>query len=78
VLNWFTGNIGYHHIHHLSPRIPNYYLPKVHFEHPIFQQVRPLTLWRSLKSLNYRLWDEQHKILVGFNVLRNRRGPQGL
>ncbi len=78
LLNWFTGNIGFHHIHHLSPRIPNYYLPKVQKEHPLFEQVRPLTLWRSLKSLNYRLWDEQRKMMVGFNVLRNRRGPQGM
>ena len=77
VLNWFTGNIGFHHIHHLSPRIPNYYLPKIHKENPIFQMVRPLTLWRSLKSLGYRLWDEERKMLVGFNVLRNHRGPQG-
>lgn len=75
ILNWFTGNIGFHHIHHLSPKIPNYYLPKVHFEHPIFQQVRPLTLWRSFKSLGYRLWDEQRKQMVGFNVLRNKRTP---
>ncbi|GAB4480401.1 MAG: fatty acid desaturase [Anaerolineales bacterium] len=73
ILNWFTGNIGYHHIHHLSPRIPNYNLPKVHQADPIFQQVRPLTLWRSFKSLSYRLWDEQRKMLVGFSVLRNRR-----
>jgi acyl-lipid omega-6 desaturase (Delta-12 desaturase) len=73
ILNWFSGNIGYHHLHHLSPRIPNYYLPKVQKEHPLFEQVRPLTLLGSLKSLSYRLWDENRKILVGFNVLRNRR-----
>ncbi len=74
VLNWFSGNIGYHHLHHLSPRIPNYYLPKAHKDHPLFQQVRPLTFLRSLKSLSYRLWDENRKMLVGFNVLRNKRG----
>jgi acyl-lipid omega-6 desaturase (Delta-12 desaturase) len=73
VLNWFTGNIGYHHIHHLSPRIPNYYLPKVHKEHEIFRMVDPLTLWRSFKSLSYRLWDEKRKALVGFEVLREYR-----
>jgi omega-6 fatty acid desaturase (delta-12 desaturase) len=77
VLNWFTGNIGYHHIHHLSPRIPNYYLPKVHKDNPIFQQVQPLTVLRSLKSLSYRLWDEERKVLVGFNVLRNNRQQGG-
>lgn len=77
VLNWFTGNIGYHHIHHLGPRIPNYYLPKAHKENPIFQRVQPLTLLRSLKSLTYRLWDEERKALVGFNVLRNNRQQSG-
>lgn len=78
VLNWFSGNIGFHHIHHLSPRIPNYYLPKVQKEHPLFEQVRPLTLIDSLKSLSYRLWDENRKMLVGFNVLRNNREQGGL
>lgn len=73
ILNWFSGNIGYHHLHHLSPRIPNYYLPKAQKDHPLFEQVRPLTLLGSFKSLSYRLWDENRKILVGFNVLRNRR-----
>ncbi len=77
ILNWFSGNIGFHHIHHLSPKIPNYYLPKVHFEHPIFQQVRPLTVWRSFKSMGYRLWDEKNQMMVGFNVLRNNRHIQG-
>jgi omega-6 fatty acid desaturase (delta-12 desaturase) len=72
VLNWFTGNIGFHHIHHLGPRIPNYKLPVAHRENPIFH-VRPLTIARSLKSLRYRLWDEERKMLVGFNVLRNYR-----
>lgn len=77
ILNWFTGNIGFHHIHHLGPRIPNYYLSKIYKEEPIFQMVPPLTLWRSFKSLGYRLWDEKQKMLVGFNVLRNYRRPEG-
>ena len=72
ILNWFTGNIGYHHIHHLSPKIPNYKLPKVYKENSLFQ-IQPLTIPRSLKSLGYRLWDEEQKMLVGFNVLRNYR-----
>lgn len=75
ILNWFTGNIGYHHIHHLSPRIPNYKLPQAYRENPIFQ-IKPLTFRRSLKSLQYRLWDEQQKMMVGFNVLRNYRKPE--
>ncbi len=72
ILNWFTGNIGYHHIHHLSPKIPNYKLPKVYKENPFFQ-IPPLTIPKSLKSLGYRLWDEEQRVLVGFNVLRNYR-----
>jgi omega-6 fatty acid desaturase (delta-12 desaturase) len=70
VLQWFTGNIGFHHIHHLSPRIPNYYLPKCHEAEPLFQTVKPVTLCSSLKSLTFRLWDEQRQKLVGFGALR--------
>ncbi len=72
ILQWFTGNIGFHHIHHLSPRIPNYLLPKCHRENTIFQQVKPLTILGSLKSLGYRLWDEQNQRLVGFGALKTR------
>jgi omega-6 fatty acid desaturase (delta-12 desaturase) len=72
ILNWFTGNIGYHHIHHLSPKIPNYKLPEAYKENALFH-IQPLTILKSLKSLRYRLWDEEQKILVGFNVLRNNR-----
>ena len=72
ILNWFTGNIGYHHIHHLSPKIPNYKLPVAYKENPLFH-IQPLTIPKSMKSLGYRLWDEERKMLVGFNVLRNYR-----
>jgi omega-6 fatty acid desaturase (delta-12 desaturase) len=70
ILQWFSGNIGFHHIHHLSPRIPNYNLQKCHESHPMFQAVRPITLWSSLKSIGYRLWDEERKKLVGFGYVR--------
>jgi len=70
ILQWFTGNIGYHHIHHLSPRIPNYRLEGCHKAEPIFQRVPHLTLLSSLKSFTYRLWDEQQKKLVGYGHLR--------
>ncbi|HEV2693852.1 MAG TPA: fatty acid desaturase [Verrucomicrobiae bacterium] len=69
ILQWFSGNIGYHHIHHLSARIPNYNLEQCHRAHLIFQQVKPLTLFASLKTLNLRLWDEQRKTLIGFRQL---------
>jgi acyl-lipid omega-6 desaturase (Delta-12 desaturase) len=69
ILQWFTGNIGFHHIHHLSPKIPNYKLPLCHRENPEFQDVRPITLWSSLRSLRLRLWDEENQRLVGFGQL---------
>ncbi len=70
VLQWFTGNIGFHHIHHLSPRIPNYKLPVCFKENTIFQDIKPVTFFSSLRSLKLRLWDERRKKLVGFNALR--------
>ena len=73
ILQWFSGNIGFHHIHHLSPRIPNYNLEKCHQADPLFQQVKPITLFSSLKSATYRLWDEKNKKLVGYRHLRELR-----
>jgi omega-6 fatty acid desaturase (delta-12 desaturase) len=73
VLQWFSGNIGYHHIHHLSARIPNYNLERCHKAHLMFQGVKPVTLFTSLRSLTYRLWDEQHRKLVGYRHLKNLR-----
>jgi omega-6 fatty acid desaturase (delta-12 desaturase) len=70
VLQWFTGNIGFHHIHHLSPRIPNYNLEGCYRENPMFQEVKPITLRTSLKSLRLRLWDEEGHRLVGFGHLK--------
>jgi omega-6 fatty acid desaturase (delta-12 desaturase) len=76
ILQWFSGNIGFHHIHHLSPRIPNYNLQKCHESDPLFQQVKPLTLASSLKSLAFRLWDEEGKKLVGYARMRQRKREQ--
>src|ERR1700742_4626614 len=74
VLQWFSGNIGFHHIHHLSPRIPNYHLEKCHNEEALFQAVKPVTFFGSFKSLTFRLWDEQRRKLVGFpDVALSRR-----
>ena len=66
LLQWFTGNIGFHHIHHLSPRIPNYKLEQAHKENELFQRVEQLTLLSSLKTVQLSLWDEQHRRLVTF------------
>jgi omega-6 fatty acid desaturase (delta-12 desaturase) len=71
ILQWLSGNIGYHHIHHLSSRIPNYNLERCHNSHPVFQSIKPITLFSSLKCVNYRLWDEQGKELVGFRKIRH-------
>ena len=69
LLNWFTGNIGYHHIHHLSPMIPNYNLKKCHNENPVFQDIKPITFFTAFESLLLRLWDEKRQMLVGFNEI---------
>jgi len=73
VLQWFSGNIGFHHIHHLSSRIPNYNLESCHQADPLFQSVKPITFWGSLRSFTFRLWDEEHRQLVGFSHLRALR-----
>jgi len=73
ILQWFSGNIGFHHIHHLSPRIPNYHLEKCHESEPLFQTVKPITLLGSFKSFTFRLWDEQRQKLVGYRALRTAR-----
>ena len=69
VLQWFTGNIGFHHIHHLSPKIPNYLLEKCHRENSIFH-IQPVTILTSLKSLTFRLWDEKKNQLVNFRSIK--------
>lgn len=77
ILQWFTGNIGFHHIHHLGPRVPNYNLEKCHYENPLFQQVKPLTLRSSMRSLFYRLWDEEQHKMVGFASLKKASALPG-
>ena len=76
ILQWFSGNIGFHHIHHLSPRIPNYNLERCHEADPLFQKVKPITLFSSLKSLSFRLWDEKRRKLVGYRQMRQARREQ--
>ena len=69
LLQWLTGNIGYHHVHHLSPRVPNYKLEDVHNNTEPLQNVPTITLLTSLKSLKFRLWDTRNKKFVGYNVI---------
>ena len=76
ILQWFSGNIGFHHVHHLSPRIPNYNLESCHQADPLFRRVKPITLLSSLRSFTYRLWDEQRGKLIGYRRLRELRRQQ--
>ena len=69
VLNWFTGNIGYHHIHHLSPMIPNYNLKKCHYENTMFHIVRPITFFSAFGSLMLRLYDVKNKRMIRFSEI---------
>ncbi|MGP1906739.1 fatty acid desaturase [Metabacillus sp. JX24] len=69
-LQWLTGNIGYHHVHHLSPRVPNYNLEKAHVNTEPLQNIPTITLKTSLQSLKFRLWDEQGKKFVGYKEIR--------
>ena len=78
VLQWFTGNIGFHHVHHLSPKIPNYRLEKCHRENPTFQKVVTLTLRESVRTLALRLWDEESGRMVTFGHLRRLRRERRL
>lgn len=73
VLQWFTGNIGLHHVHHVLPRIPNYKLQECYNHSPILQNVRPLNIARSLKSLWLNLWDEKEQKLISFSSLKAAR-----
>ncbi|MFZ2489516.1 MAG: fatty acid desaturase [Anaerolineae bacterium] len=75
LLQWFSGNIGFHHIHHLSPRIPNYKLEQAYTENDLFH-IRPITLRSSMNSLRFRLYDEEQHRLVGFSYLKEARRRQ--
>ncbi len=71
ILRWFSGNIGFHHVHHLRPRIPNYFLKKAYEEVPELQQKEAITLKTSLKSLSLRLWDDKTRQMVSFKTAKN-------
>ena len=66
ILQWLTGNIGFHHIHHLSPRVPNYRLEDCHKASAVLRGEPPLTLARAFGGGNLTLWDEANKKLVRF------------
>jgi omega-6 fatty acid desaturase (delta-12 desaturase) len=70
VLQWFTGNIGFHHVHHLNPRIPNYRLEACHNANAFLREVPTLSLRASLRSASLALWDEASERLVSFREAR--------
>jgi omega-6 fatty acid desaturase (delta-12 desaturase) len=76
-LQWITGNIGFHHVHHLSPKVPNYNLEKAHNATPPLQKATTITIGESLKSLKFRLYNEEKKTFVSFKdakpLLQERR-----
>jgi omega-6 fatty acid desaturase (delta-12 desaturase) len=65
-LQWFTGNIGLHHVHHVQQRIPNYHLERCYKAVPALQVVKPLTLLASLKCAQLHIWDERNQRLTGY------------
>lgn len=71
VLQWVTGNIGFHHVHHLAPRVPNYNLEKAHDSTPPLHKATTITLGTSLQSLKFRLFDEKNKKFVTFKEVKS-------
>jgi acyl-lipid omega-6 desaturase (Delta-12 desaturase) len=74
VLQFFSGNIGLHHVHHLSARVPNYNLQAAHDANPIFHDVPTLSLWDGLKAMRLKLYDEDSRRLMTFSQARHRDG----
>ncbi|WP_249869488.1 fatty acid desaturase [Oceanobacillus saliphilus] len=70
VIEWLTGSIGYHHVHHLSPRVPNYNLEKAHESTPPLHQATTITLKTSLKSIRFRLYDQASRSFVSFKEFK--------
>jgi omega-6 fatty acid desaturase (delta-12 desaturase) len=66
ILRWFSGNIGYHHIHHLNSRIPNYNLPACYAAEPAFRQSTTFGVLESLKCVSFKLWDENRQRMITF------------
>ncbi len=70
ILQFFSGNIGLHHVHHLSARIPNYNLQRAHDENEVFHSVPTLTLWDGIKCMRLKVWDERSQRMVGWRQAR--------
>jgi omega-6 fatty acid desaturase (delta-12 desaturase) len=70
VLQFFTGNIGLHHVHHLNALIPNYHLRRAHETSALFAAVPTLSLWDGVRAVRFKLWDEHSERLVTFAEAR--------
>lgn len=77
VLQWITGNIGYHHVHHLAPRVPNYYLEEAHNSVPPLQKATTITIRTSFESVRYKLYDPKQKKFVSFKEVESEYGTRG-
>jgi len=77
VLQWFTGNIGLHHVHHAAPKIPNYRLQSCHDENALFQQSPVVTFRSGMAALRLALWDESRGRLVRFRDISRYVEPAG-
>jgi acyl-lipid omega-6 desaturase (Delta-12 desaturase) len=77
VLQFFSGNIGLHHVHHLNARIPNYNLQRAHDENPIFHGVPTLSFMDGMRAVNLKLWDERTGRMVSFGEARAPRASAG-
>ena len=76
IMQWFSGNIGFHHIHHLNPLIPNYNLERCHYSDPFFQKAPELSLFSSFKTVKFRLWDEVNGKMISFRELKRQLALQ--
>jgi len=76
IFQWFSGNIGFHHIHHVRPRIPNYRLEECYRALPELQNVRRIRFWESLPAAFLALWDEDSRRLISFREYRQRKAAQ--
>ncbi|MFC2949067.1 fatty acid desaturase [Virgibacillus sediminis] len=72
VVQWITGSIGFHHVHHLSPKVPNYHLEEAHDSTPPLEKATTITFASSLKSIRFRLYDEDNKTFVSFREIKDR------
>ena len=78
VLRWLTASLGFHHVHHLAPRIPNYLLEACHDSHPAFATARVVTLREAFSAPDHLLWDEEAGRMVTFKEAEEALPDKGL